>query len=58
MSYLKAIWLRPAAGALVVLAVAALWLMGADTTEAGNPGSVVITPASAKSAWAGRPPSA
>ena len=48
MSYLKAIWLRPAAGALVVLAVAALWLMGTDTTQAGNPGSVVITPASAQ----------
>lgn len=48
MSYPKVSWLKPAAGLLVVLAVAALWLMGANTTEAGNGGSVVITPASAQ----------
>lgn len=48
MSYLKAIWLRPAAGVLVVLAVAALWLMGANPTEAGADGSVVITPANSQ----------
>lgn len=43
MSYLKAIWLRPVAGALVVLAITALWLIGANAAEAGNPGSVTVT---------------
>lgn len=47
MSYLNANWLRPAVGLLVVIAVAALWLTGTGSTEAGNPGSVSISPASA-----------
>jgi hypothetical protein len=47
MSYLKANWLRPAVSLLVVIAVAALWLAGTGSTEAGNPGSVSISPASA-----------
>jgi hypothetical protein len=47
MSYLKAIWLRPTFGALVVVAITALWLMGAATTHAAS-GNVAITPASSE----------
>lgn len=47
MSYLNATWFTRGVGLLAVLAVAALWLLGTGTTHAGNPGSVVITPATA-----------
>jgi hypothetical protein len=47
MSYLTVSW-RPAAAALAALAIAALWLLGAGSSQAGNGGSVVITPASAE----------
>jgi hypothetical protein len=48
MSYLKAIWWRPAVSLLVVLAIAALWMMGSGTTHAGNAGTVSIDPATAQ----------
>ena len=44
MSYIKATWWRPAAGALVALAIAALWLMGATASNAAGAGSITLDP--------------